>query len=142
MIDQLQRDHEIMLSERENKIKTLKIQLVDLNKYFLKIKKDLQKDLQTDEKKMHYLIECTTNSVQHLEKLAKKGEQIKNLANTCKKYETEREKVSKWLPISQEITKYDGDDIDFEDSIKIISEQLKDIGNIQGTLHATDDYGN
>lgn len=131
-----------MKIDREKIIKNLESELEELNRSFLKMKKTLQKHLQTDERKLNFLTDCATGSFQYLERLAKKGEQLKILANTCKKFETEREKVSKWLPISNQITKYDGDDDDdFKESVKIVSEQLKDIGNVRNEFRSIRDCG-
>ncbi|KAJ8929838.1 hypothetical protein NQ314_017441 [Rhamnusium bicolor] len=125
-----------LLSDRQLKIKNLEAEVENLNKNFLRIRKNLQSDLQTDERKLTLLIDMSYKTFQYLDKLANRGEQIKNLANTCKKFETQREKVAKWLPIcdvTDELEKYNGVVSegssglgDMKDKIKIISDHLKD----------------
>ncbi|XP_018568844.1 coiled-coil domain-containing protein 65 [Anoplophora glabripennis] len=139
LINQLENDHDNMLFDREKTIKTLEFELGDLEKFFLRMKRNLQKDLQTDETKLFLLTDCATRSLHYLETLAKKGEQIKYLANACKRFETEREKVSKWLPITRGIAKHDEDDEEFKRSVKIVSEQLKDIENVEATFYSIQD---
>lgn len=142
MLDKLQSHYEIKSSETESTIKKLETKIEGLNKSFLKTKKDLQKDLQTDEDKLYLLTEYAASSIEYLQKLARKGVRIKHLANTCKKFETGREQISRWLPITLTITQYDEEDTDFNESVATVSEQLKDIGNIQDTIHTIQDCGN
>ncbi|KAJ8923075.1 hypothetical protein NQ315_001627 [Exocentrus adspersus] len=135
LLNDLEKDYDNKLHERQVTVKHLENELEDLNKAFLKVKKNLQRDLQTDEKLLFFLTDLATQSLRYLEGVLKKGEHTRNLANTCKKFETEREKIFKYIPLAHRLRKYEGDVVDYQESLKIISEQMKAVGTVEDNVH-------
>ncbi|XP_023021023.2 dynein regulatory complex subunit 2 [Leptinotarsa decemlineata] len=101
-IDNSKKEYAIVQHAQEGKINYLELQLKILNKHFLNIRRNLQLDLQTDEKQMKLLTDISAKSLKYLENLNQKGQHITNLAETCKKFETDREKLVKWIPKTRE----------------------------------------
>lgn len=65
---------------------------------FLRSKEQLQAFLALDERQLKSLTTISNGVIQDLQKISTKGEHILLLSQSCKKYETEREKVMRWVP--------------------------------------------
>ncbi|XP_022916476.1 dynein regulatory complex subunit 2-like [Onthophagus taurus] len=82
-----------LVSQRTESINFLKNTINDLNKLTLNLKMRLKKDLDRDEKKLRVLSESAKESMDELRKWERKGEFLLGLAQNCRKYETQKEKV-------------------------------------------------
>lgn len=69
---------------------------------FLHSKNQLQEHLVLDEKQIKRLTVVSNKTIVELEMISGKGEKIMLLSQSCKKYETEREKVTRWAPLCGE----------------------------------------
>lgn len=92
---------ENLKSAQDLKISLLDVELKELKQDFFKKRKDLKKDLETDDLKMKVLVEASTESIEYLKKIAQRGEYIRNLAESCKKFETDREKLVNWFSVTR-----------------------------------------
>lgn len=82
-------------------ISYMELQIKALNGVFLKVKKRLKTDQEKDEEKIKFLSNICFNTTQYLENLNRKGKHILNISRTCKKFETEREKLSCYIPVKK-----------------------------------------
>ncbi|CAH1116925.1 unnamed protein product [Phaedon cochleariae] len=97
-----------------------------LTKQFLKIRRNLQTDLKTDEEQIKMLSDVSCKTIQYLESVAQKGQRILSLGQTCKKFETEREKIIKWMPLSNEYLVSPVEGLQVSSSEKTRKDSLKD----------------
>ncbi|XP_050295704.1 dynein regulatory complex subunit 2 [Anthonomus grandis grandis] len=90
---------EDLLKQKTAKISSLEAEDKILNNNFNIIRKTLKKNLDLDEKQLKILISSSNEALSAMETIFKKGQHLLNLSNTCKKFQTEREKLLKWLPV-------------------------------------------
>ncbi|XP_072384937.1 dynein regulatory complex subunit 2 isoform X1 [Diabrotica undecimpunctata] len=95
--DQLKKELEEVQIAQEQQLTTLNEELDVLQKQFNNIRTALHRDLQLDDKKLKLLVEAASSTKNYMENLLRKGNDILFLVETCKKLETEREKLSKWF---------------------------------------------
>lgn len=56
--------------------------------------------MQSGDKKLISLTTASNKSIAVLENIVSKGQQIVNLMLICRKFETERERITKWMPLT------------------------------------------
>ncbi|RZB39597.1 hypothetical protein BDFB_001232 [Asbolus verrucosus] len=111
-IETLNRQLKALQEKRAETIRNLKKKLKDDTADFFDVRKQLRKDVEKDEKKLIALTRASNRSVEFLEKIRAKGAQIVNLMSTCRKFETEREQITKWLPLCA------AEDVDEEEEVR------------------------
>lgn len=82
----------------EEKLKRLHGEKDRFSNDFLKIRKQLQKDIALDERQLRFMTDESNKTLQYLENLLNKGQQMTQLAQTCKKYENEKESLIRYIP--------------------------------------------
>lgn len=102
-MENLRRDLSNLKEDQELKVKFLEMEADVMNRQFLKVKRRLQRELATDERKLVLLSDESLKTMHRLEDILHRGDTLKMLAQACGKFETEREKISKYLPISQKV---------------------------------------
>ncbi|XP_050506978.1 girdin isoform X1 [Diabrotica virgifera virgifera] len=95
--DQLNKELEEVQVAQEQQLTTLNEELDVLQKQFNNVRTNLHRDLQLDDKKLKLLVDEASSTKDYLENLLRKGNEILFLVKTCKKLETDREKLSKWF---------------------------------------------
>lgn len=85
-------------------ISYLELEIKVLNSKLIKVRKTLKTEQENDETKIKFLSSVCYEIVQYLGKLNRKGEHILNISSICRKYVTEREKLSSYLPIKSNET--------------------------------------
>lgn len=98
-IDKLTEKYNQLLKEGEIEINSLELEIGVLNIELLKVRKTLKTEQQNDDTKTKLLSSICYETKAFLENLNQKGSHIIHLSNTCRKFETEREKVSVYLPL-------------------------------------------
>ncbi|KAF7276498.1 hypothetical protein GWI33_010224, partial [Rhynchophorus ferrugineus] len=100
LIKSLTSEHNYIKKVRSEKIKNYQTEEKALKEHFLELKKDLKNDLLLDELKLRMLTSNASHNISFLSDLVHRGKQIVSLSETCRKFETTREKLSKWLPMN------------------------------------------
>ena len=99
MVKILNVNYDDLLKLRSEKIKSLEAEEKQLSIKFFNIRKTLKVNLALDDNQLRILISVSNESLDHLSELLNKGKHLLNLANTCHKFETEREKILKWISV-------------------------------------------
>lgn len=97
-IKNLNQQFENLTLKQTEIIKNLKSTLTEKTDKFFSVRKQFRKKVTKDEKKLIFLTHISNKSIEFLQKIQTKGEQIITLMMTCQKFETDIEKISKWLP--------------------------------------------
>lgn len=95
----LKRTGETTRETYENRVRTTREDLGDVQKTFRSVRDQLQLELRIDEKKLASLTTASNRVLEYLKVVLNKGRQIVGLADICSKYETEEEKVMKWYAL-------------------------------------------
>ncbi|XP_060522522.1 dynein regulatory complex subunit 2-like [Cylas formicarius] len=82
----------------ELKTNDLDVEERRLNDKFIAIKKRLKTHLDVDDKKLRLMTFAANETLDLLVQLNEKGRHIVALSQTCRKFETEREKVARFIP--------------------------------------------
>lgn len=80
-------------------VTSLELEIKTLQREILTARRKLKNELQNDDLKIKVLSSVCYGTQEYLQKLRQKGVHILNLSDTCKKFETEREKLNKYLPV-------------------------------------------
>lgn len=91
-----------MKEAEEERIKHLTLQQKNLSKNYLISRKNLQHDINLDEKQLRFMSDESNKTLRYFEAFKIKGQQILQIIQTTKKYETEKEALSRWLPVLDE----------------------------------------
>ncbi|XP_066246793.1 dynein regulatory complex subunit 2 [Euwallacea similis] len=91
--------YEDLIKQKSDKINSLETEETFLKTKFLKVKNRLKLDLELDEKQLRYLTAISNEVLNHLVQLSESGRHLLSLSRTCQKYETERERVMKWVSV-------------------------------------------
>lgn len=142
LIDKLQHEQISLKETRNNIVKSLKSALKIVTEQFLEAKQSLQSELITDEKKLRFLTDVSRGTIENLEKLVTKGEHLLQLTQSCRRLETEREKILKFSDsmsldeenssISDESEKDKKEDVE-EIFMKVKMESIESKGDEQET---------
>uniref|UniRef100_A0A6P7G838 Uncharacterized protein LOC114334810 n=1 Tax=Diabrotica virgifera virgifera TaxID=50390 RepID=A0A6P7G838_DIAVI len=119
--DQLNKELEEVQVAQEQQLTTLNEELDVLQKQFNNVRTNLHRDLQLDDKKLKLLVDEASSTKDYLENLLRKGNEILFLVETCKKLETDREKLSKWFSSTSKNVK-NLDSMPFEDYLEGLDE--------------------
>lgn len=87
-----------MTDSTEEALKYLQVDVDKFSRQFSNVKIQLQKNLLTDERQLIFMTDESNKSIKHLEDALNRGTQILQLAETCKKYETEKDFLIRYLP--------------------------------------------
>lgn len=104
-IQKLSKRYDEIVKHCDAETESLESDIKSLSKEFLKVRKDFEIEKKIYDKKIRLLSSSSYSILQLLEKICKKGDHIMNLSNTCKKFETEREKLCIYLPF-QDLEEY------------------------------------
>ncbi|CAG9767378.1 unnamed protein product [Ceutorhynchus assimilis] len=124
LIKILKTNHKDMLKMKTDKVQSLEAEEKLLNIKFLKIRKDLKVHLALDEKQLRLLTATSNQALEELNLVLEKGRHVLALSITCKKFETDRERISKWLPIMT-FAELKDDDEGLTDDQKLIQKSLR-----------------
>ncbi|XP_066151654.1 dynein regulatory complex subunit 2 [Euwallacea fornicatus] len=91
--------HEDLVKQKSDKVNSLEAEETFLKAKFLSVKNTLKQDLALDEKQLRYLTATSNEILNHLVQLSESGRHLLSLSRTCQKYETERERVMKWVSV-------------------------------------------
>lgn len=110
----------------EKRISATKHNWNSIQKAFRTARDQLQTELKLDEKKLAYMT-CTSNkTLEHLEIILNKGQQIKSLVEICKKFETEEEKVIRYQILFEEKI-YNAEEKESETSVKLSAPETDNV---------------
>ncbi|CAH1376869.1 unnamed protein product [Tenebrio molitor] len=90
---------ERLTAKRTETIRNLSEKIKTDTRKLFAIRKKHRKRAEKDEKRIVLLTHASNRSIDVLHNLRHKGEQIVKLMMTCRKFETAREQVTKWLPL-------------------------------------------
>ncbi|KAL1494123.1 hypothetical protein ABEB36_009772 [Hypothenemus hampei] len=97
-----------LMKLKSDKIKSLETEEQLLQEQYGKNRRQLRKHVILDEKQLGILTTNSNQVLDDLEKIFERGCQIIVLSQACRKFETERETIAKWLPIFKYSTIDDG----------------------------------
>ncbi|XP_030755341.1 dynein regulatory complex subunit 2 [Sitophilus oryzae] len=101
LIGTLENSYAEIKKRRGERLQTLELEEADLKKKFLIVKKRLKNDLALDELRLRFLSSCSNSILEYFQNLLSKGQHLVSLSVTCTKFETERERITKWIPITE-----------------------------------------
>lgn len=88
----------------DNQLEAAKQALNSIQKTYRIVRDQLQAELKVDEKKLAFMATSSNRTLEHLKIILKKGKQILALMEICGKFESDQEKISKWLILQGEET--------------------------------------
>ncbi|CAG9857179.1 unnamed protein product [Phyllotreta striolata] len=92
-------DH--LKTSRNSKLTSLISELEETKKIHFEMREVLKKDLENDRRKLAVLSESSKQTIEYLKNVLRRGQSMMNLAQNCDKYETEKEKLMRWVSFTQ-----------------------------------------
>ncbi|XP_015838433.1 dynein regulatory complex subunit 2 isoform X2 [Tribolium castaneum] len=89
---------ENLTTKRTEHIAQLKATIAEKTATFYAVRQQFRKDVAKDERQLLHLTHISNKSIEFLHRIQTRGVQIVNLMKTCRKFETQREKI-KFLPL-------------------------------------------
>ncbi|KAI4456301.1 nyd-sp28 protein [Holotrichia oblita] len=118
-IERLKDEYITLIRTRKNVIRSLETALKVVAKQSLSAKQSLQAEITLDGKKLRVLTDISNQCLTELEKLVTKGEFMLQLMQSCRRFETEKEKVLKFADFSEKIRRtFSSDESEESDSIR------------------------
>lgn len=102
-IEKLKDEYVTLKTTRDKVIKSLETATKAVNVQSLSVKKRLQNELTLDEKQLRLLIATSKHCIGDLEKILSTGEYILQLAQSCRRFETEKEKIMRFSGLPVEV---------------------------------------
>ncbi|KAH1016814.1 hypothetical protein HUJ04_007983 [Dendroctonus ponderosae] len=100
LIKTLTVEYESLQKLKSDKVKSLQAEEAQLKAKFLKLRKTLKTHLALDEKQLRNLTAQSNETLDDLSVLLTKGRHLLALSGTCQKFVTERERLTRWLPMT------------------------------------------
>ncbi|XP_019869399.2 dynein regulatory complex subunit 2 [Aethina tumida] len=100
-IERLKSHYTTTHNSNEEKIETMKEEVNKLSSRFLKVRQKLKRNMENDKDKLRKASACAKDALDYMKKNLELGEQLMVLMKTCQKFETEREQITKWFPITK-----------------------------------------
>lgn len=100
-IERLKSHYTTTHNSNEEKIEAMKEEVNKLSSQFLKVRQKLKRNMENDKDKLRKASACAKDALDYMKKNLELGEQLMVLIKTCHKFETEREQITKWFPITK-----------------------------------------
>ncbi|KAK9752744.1 hypothetical protein QE152_g4002 [Popillia japonica] len=125
-IERLKDEYITLITTRKNVIRSLEAALKVVGGQSLSAKQSLQAEITSDDKKLRLLTDISKQSLAELEKLLTKGEYMLQLMQSCRRLETQKEKVLKFADFSAKIRGTFSSDLS-EESDTNISKDVEEV---------------